>query len=544
MKGIFTKIYIGFLIVCFVLLVYMLFRFDRYGLQRQQMQHYQILRDYTYTQYTDFNAPVGVREEYTFTFNRVDGSYRDLFFYTSHQNVSVFVGGSRIYLMRNSTANDFGKTPGSMWNSMALDEVEEGKEVRVVIYPVYKSVVGVPPVFYFGDKYDIAMEVILRHLPALLLSIIAILAGLMFAIYAIYTYENTEMDRSLIMLGCFAVLIGLWKLTDDEALHLLFPNVQAVYMVPYLMLHLACVPFVLFIKAQFSTKDSKIWYIPVMAVYVGLTTTLILQLAKVRDMREMLWVIHTEIVLTIAVTVGMLVHEIRKKGLSDKLKRNLSLCAVCFVGVLIDIIVYYVSKGMSANMLGVLGFTIFIFVQGSFSIKDTKDLINFGVQAQNYERKAYHDQLTGLGNRTAFVDYTTREEFSPERCFIAVFDLNNLKKCNDTLGHEKGDIYIKECAQIIKECFGDIGQCYRMGGDEFTALLEQVSLDTCKKRVERMHELVAERNQKNPEIEMGIACGYEIYDKRIDHDINDTSRRADKMMYHEKFIMKQAKAEA
>lgn len=544
MKGIIVKIYIFLLIVCVAVLAFMFSTFNREGMQRQQTKKYQVLNDYTYNRYADQTAPVGVREEYRFTFGEIEGSYRNFIFYTAHQNVTVFVDGERVYLMRPFIANDFGKTPGCVWNSVALEDAEEGKEVRVVIYPVYESSIGVTPSFYFGEEYRIAMDVILQHLPTLLLSIIGILSGLLFAIYGIINYRNTEMDKSLMMLGCFAVIISLWKLTDDASMSLLFRNVHALYMVPYLMLHLACVPFVLFVKEQYGTRNSKIWYLPVLTSYVGLIVTLGLQLMNIRDMREMLWVIHIEIVVTIAVTFGMIIYEIRNKGLSDKIKRNLICLVICLVGVLLDIAVYYISRGMAGNMLGMLGFIIFIFAQGSNSIKDTRELINFGMQARTFERKAYHDQLTGLNNRMAYADYTGREEFSSEHCIIMVFDLNNLKKCNDTLGHEKGDIYIRECAQIIRESFQDIGQCYRMGGDEFAVLLEHVSLDVCKKRVKRMHELVAERNRKNPEIEMGIACGYELFDNRIDHDINDTSRRADKMMYREKYAMKQAQADA
>lgn len=542
MKDIIVKIYLGFLIVCALVLVFMFANFRKEGMLRQKMQEYQVLSDYTYHQYEDLTAPAGVREEYFFTFDEIDGSYRNFNFYTVHQNVSVFVDGERIYLMRPFIGNDFGKTPGCVWNSVVLEDEDEGKEVQVIIYPVYKSVIGVPPIFYFGEEYEISMDVILKQLPTLLLSIIGILSGLIFTAYAIYNYRNSEMDKSLVMLGCFAVIISLWKLTDNMAMYLLFSDLLALYMVPYLMLHLASVPFVLFVKELYSNKDSKIWYIPVVTAFAGLAVSLGLQFKNVYDMRQLLWIIHIELVTTTTVIFGMLIYEIYKKGMNDKMKRNLIFLVICLVGMLIDIAVYYISRGMAGSMLGMVGFIIYIFVQGSYSVKDARDLMNIGMQAKNFERKAHHDQLTGLFNRMAYSDYIGSEDFSPERCIVVVFDLNNLKKCNDTLGHEKGDIYIKECAQIIQESFQDIGHCYRMGGDEFTALLEQVSLDTCKKRVKSMHEAVAVRNCKNPEIEMGIACGYEVYDKRIDHDISDTFRRADKMMYREKYSMKQMKA--
>lgn len=126
-----------------------------------------------------------------------------------------------------------------------------------------------------------------------------------------------------------------------------------------------------------------------------------------------------------------------------------------------------------------------------------------------------------------------------------MFDLNDLKKCNDTQGHEQGDRYIMCGTQIIKESFGDIGKCYRMGGDEFCVLLENVSLEECGQRVKRLKELVEEHNKAYPdEFPVQIACGYEIYDEKTDFDFGDTLRRADKMMYHEKFIMKSGRASA
>lgn len=544
MKSIITKIYLGFLFFCILLLLNMFVNFRREGQVRRLLEGYEIPQDYTYTIYENAASPTGICEEYLFSFDKIEGSYRELLFYTIHQNVRVYVDGERVYRMQAYRYNRFGRTPGCVWNSVVLDDNDAGKVIRVLIYPVYKSSIGVKPAFYFGEKYAISTDVFLLQLPTLLLSIISILAGIIFVAYAVYNFRNEEMDRSLVMLGLFAVVIGLWKLTDNMAMYLLFPQIPALYMAPYLMLHLTPVPFVLFVRELGSTRDKKIWYVPVITSFVGLTVTLIIQFLNILDMRQMLWVIHAELIVAAAVTSGMLIYEIRTKGMNEKMKRNLFFLMVCLVGVLLDIAVYYLSRGMAVNMLGMLGVIIYIFALGAYSVKDTRELIRFGMQARTFERKAYHDQLTGLYNRMAYVDYTGREDFSPEHCILAVFDLNNLKKCNDTLGHEKGDLYIRECAQIIQDCFGDAGQCYRMGGDEFTAILKNISVEALKKRIKKMQDAVAECNRRHPEIDMGIACGYDVYDKRIDHSINDTSRRADKKMYREKYSMKQAKAES
>lgn len=152
---------------------------------------------------------------------------------------------------------------------------------------------------------------------------------------------------------------------------------------------------------------------------------------------------------------------------------------------------------------------------------------------------AYHDQLTGLYNRTAYAKYINHKDFKPDGHIVVMFDLNNLKKCNDSLGHEQGDNYIMESARIIEKAFGAFGNCYRMGGDEFCVLLHNVSIAKCADCVDTLTELLDAYNNANPDrFPLNIALGYELYDPDEDYDIGDTLRRADKMMYSEKFEMK------
>lgn len=537
------KLYTVLGVVCLLITWYMCDHFRLYVTSRQYEHGYQVLSDFEYTQYEDETAPAGVRDEYVFRFDRITGAYRSLVFYTVHQNADVYIDGVRAYYMRPAKENAFGKTSGCVWNSVALQDGEAGKTVRVIIYPVYKCMIGVPPRFYFGERQAIALDVVLRQSLTIALCVICMMMGILFSGYEFYHHKGSKIDASIIMLGCFAVIISLWKLTDNEVAYLVFPKVQAMYMIPYLMLHLGQVPFVLFVRdLNIGARDRKIWEIPIFTSIGGAAVTIVLQLLRIFDMREMLWVIHLEIIVTAVVTFGMVFYEVRHRGLTGKLRVHILALVICTVGMFMDLVAYYMTNGMRGTIFAMLGFTVYVAVLGAYSLRSTRELINIGVKAVQFEQKAYHDQLTGLNNRTAYADYTGRESFSPQRCIIAVFDLNNLKKCNDVLGHEKGDIYIRQCATIIKETFGDIGQCYRMGGDEFCVILEQVSLDTCQKRIKQMEAAVVERNRLHPEIKMGIAYGYEMFDNRIDHDLNDTSRRADKKMYAKKFEMKQEEA--
>ena len=126
-----------------------------------------------------------------------------------------------------------------------------------------------------------------------------------------------------------------------------------------------------------------------------------------------------------------------------------------------------------------------------------------------------------------------------------MFDLNNLKTCNDSFGHEHGDSYIIESADMIEKAFGAYGSCYRIGGDEFCALLHGISISKCADCIAAFKKMLAEYNLAHPDnFPLNIACGYEMYNPDEDYDIGDTLRRADKMMYLEKFSMKKKNHEA
>ncbi|MEX0959408.1 MAG: EAL domain-containing protein [Burkholderiales bacterium] len=91
---------------------------------------------------------------------------------------------------------------------------------------------------------------------------------------------------------------------------------------------------------------------------------------------------------------------------------------------------------------------------------------------------AYHDDLTGLPNRTLFGQMLARgiKRARRVRGKLAVLfvDLDRFKNINDTLGHDQGDLLLKEIGQRIRLCVRDTDAVARLGGDEFVILLEDI----------------------------------------------------------------------
>lgn len=119
-----------------------------------------------------------------------------------------------------------------------------------------------------------------------------------------------------------------------------------------------------------------------------------------------------------------------------------------------------------------------------------------------------------------------------------MLDLNDLKRCNDTLGHEAGDNYIKNASKMIDSVFRENGKCYRIGGDEFCVILPSNSKKLCKALMSSLQDRQKLHNAKFKEEKIYIAMGYAAYDGSRDKDLNDTRNRADAMMYENKQKMK------
>ena len=103
--------------------------------------------------------------------------------------------------------------------------------------------------------------------------------------------------------------------------------------------------------------------------------------------------------------------------------------------------------------------------------------------ADALEHSALYDQLTDCKNRKA-LDWAYTEKL--EKYFplaVVMCDLNGLKEINDQKGHDAGDKFIVQTAQTLKSVFGK-HHVYRIGGDEFIAVLPNVTYPAFQKLLE------------------------------------------------------------
>lgn len=94
---------------------------------------------------------------------------------------------------------------------------------------------------------------------------------------------------------------------------------------------------------------------------------------------------------------------------------------------------------------------------------------------------AHYDQLTDLPNRTLYADRLQQALVSAKRdktkLAVMFIDLDKFKPINDTLGHNVGDLVLKEVAKRMQSCLRESDTVARIGGDEFVVLLPQIEVE-------------------------------------------------------------------
>ena len=153
--------------------------------------------------------------------------------------------------------------------------------------------------------------------------------------------------------------------------------------------------------------------------------------------------------------------------------------------------------------------------------------------------KARRDDLTGIKNKNAYGEFEKKldqqiQSGEDVEFAIAICDVNGLKVVNDTQGHIAGDKYIRMASKLVCETFTH-SPVFRVGGDEFVAILRGSDFDRREKLQKNLSETVM-RNAKEDKVV--VACGISVFDSKHDKSVSEVFERADAMMYKDKMSLK------
>jgi diguanylate cyclase (GGDEF)-like protein len=154
------------------------------------------------------------------------------------------------------------------------------------------------------------------------------------------------------------------------------------------------------------------------------------------------------------------------------------------------------------------------------------------------EKKAYIDLQTGLPNKSKCEEMLHDYEYISEPVGFVMFDLNNLKRTNDTYGHAVGDQLITNFARLLRNAIPSKDFVGRYGGDEFIAIITQITKEEILLIMEEVHSTVKHFNENIHKVEVSYAYGYAFSEDYSECTMKTLFNKADKHMYENKAIEK------
>ena len=166
------------------------------------------------------------------------------------------------------------------------------------------------------------------------------------------------------------------------------------------------------------------------------------------------------------------------------------------------------------------------------------------VAAMKMKEMAFSDPLTGLKNRRAFetdleAEITRAQRFG-DRVAVLAIDLDALKMTNDTHGHEVGDDLLREFGQAMELHLNGLGRVYRVGGDEFSAILANSQVSEVHDILSQVELAVKTVRDAGFEI-VGASAGLAVYPDEAGSPA-DLTRLSDQRMYRDKLERRQSRA--
>lgn len=184
-----------------------------------------------------------------------------------------------------------------------------------------------------------------------------------------------------------------------------------------------------------------------------------------------------------------------------------------------------------------------VFVIGMELIK----AVRYAAMNRILQKKVYLDEATGLPNKNKCEEILEGSDGGEEISgvyAVCVFDLNNLRTINNSLGHDKGDEYIRSFAVQLRKAVPEEYFVGRNGGDEFLAILRGLNREEVEACMNHIRTQMAEYSRQHPEMPISYAGGYALSTEFEDCDIRELFRHADQNMYIDKNRAKMEEAAA
>lgn len=434
----------------------------------------------------------------------------------------------------------------NMFNNYPIDSTYSGKKIKIFIYPSrYNAFSGFNDV-KIGNSHELTLSFMQDRRFPLFNGIFLMVFGVILRILSPYLFFFHQKDFRLLTTSYFSSCMGLYILSYNKIFILLSPKTYINTYLEYISLYLIPISILSYLFSLKETRYRKIFGLFFIVDLFFFVIIVILHFLHINNFTS-----YTQTFHIIAITEGVIAVLLLLYGLlkPKKTENNVDhsekifliglVIFMCFA--MIDIIKFnyskYYSSGGEANsninfmIIGTISFVITLVISYFlYTINSTSsELLHSKLSSL-----AYTDPLTGLANRARCEQVMTALSEDTIPYVIISFDLDYLKKINDTLGHEEGDRLLNGFSTILNDCFWDSTIIGRMGGDEFIVIMTEDNVAMCSRKLQNLRSMISTWNKKEQKFDYSASYGYAYSNETPTGQAKEVYMLADNRMYEMK----------
>lgn len=448
----------------------------------------------------------------------------------SLQDVIVSLDGNLIYSYDLRSENK--SIPyASLWHVVEIPENSQGLDLVITLHSPFKSMSGLTNEVFYGSVNDLNVYVLQNFGVRLLIGLITLFMGILFSLLSLYVDKIKNND--VIYIGLFGIILAIWMIAESRTTQFFVDSQYIHGATAYIMLALMPIPMGAYIKRHVLKNYQKMYFFITLYFITQFVAVILLQALGLVAFFESVVVTQLSLIAVVIVTLVLLVLEMRRYPERKVAKRFLFYFIILGVIILVELVAFS-SKDFDIISIYVqwMALLFIIMLLGRY-IYVLNINMKFRLKNEVLEELVYVDRLTKGKNRHAFeedLDDIFSGESIEKGLRIIYFDFDDLKSINDKYGHFEGDEILKDGYTIINSVFGKHGICYRIGGDEFSCILNHTSDESYHEMIKQFNEDIKIYNSQKT-YPIGISLGSATYDKKLDLKPSDLIKRADQDMY-------------
>lgn len=460
-----------------------------------------------------------------------------LYFKTINQAVRVFSDDKQIYSCGMPILErSLGTLNGRNIHFVRIPQDSDKKNIKIEFFPLEKNgEARIIPAIYIGTKYACLIHFIKDNFIKIIMCFCVLMIFLIYLALYIFAKIRKAKTNEYVSMGFFSFVIGLLLLLETSIPQLFITNSFVLYVLFILLIPI--VPLLLINTLQ----NSYIFKVQKKFVYLCIVLCIIDTLFYCLAVFSKIYIFYADIFNVIYfsfVFLILLVISIKKSLLIQNIDEYCFAFWILTIGIVFDVIRYFNKiEHYDLIIFTPICLLIFFIIRGISVVYKYFISVEQIIKTQTLEEMAFTDILTGLKNRTAFEE-KQKEIITQEnekkvkyKCGLIIFDLNGLKEINDKYGHQAGDILLRNFSECLRSVF-PIQKIYRLGGDEFCVLYENITEKAIENKILRLKIYTDNKG-------ISVAHGWGTFNEKIDKTFADFFKRIDMKMYSFKQIQKQ-----